>query len=84
MEIGSVIMRSWVQVLETASCKNAGKDCVHKSKNQSGQTLLWTLCKRELRAPGCPFSIIWNSLELTTKMLDFISDNLSRHATFVS
>jgi hypothetical protein len=46
-------MRSWVQLLETASCKNARKGCVHKT--QSGQTLPQTLRKRELRAPGCPF-----------------------------
>jgi hypothetical protein len=25
-------MRSWIQVLETASCRNAGKGCVHKTK----------------------------------------------------
>jgi hypothetical protein len=42
-------MRLWVQVLETTSCRNAGKGRVHKTL--SGQTL----CKRELRAPGCPF-----------------------------
>jgi hypothetical protein len=29
---------------------------VHKT--QSGQTLSQTLCKRELRAPGCPFKLI--------------------------
>jgi hypothetical protein len=46
-------MKSWVQVLETASCRNAGKDCIHKTK--SGQTLPQTLRKQELRAPGCPF-----------------------------
>ena len=49
-------MRSWVQVLETASCRNAGKGCVHKT--QSGRTLPRTLCKRELHAPGCPFLCI--------------------------
>jgi hypothetical protein len=32
-----VTMRSWVQVLETASCKNAEKDCGYKT--QSGRTL---------------------------------------------
>jgi hypothetical protein len=48
-----VTMRSWVQVLETATCRNAGKDCVHKT--QSGRTLPWTLRKLELHAPGCPF-----------------------------
>jgi ABC-type dipeptide/oligopeptide/nickel transport system ATPase component len=41
------------QVLETPSCRNAGKDCVYKT--QSGRTLLRTLRKRELRAPGYPF-----------------------------
>jgi hypothetical protein len=46
-------MRSWVQVLETTSCKNAGKGYVHKT--QSGQTLPWTLRKQELRALGCSF-----------------------------
>jgi hypothetical protein len=46
-------MKSWVQVLETASCKNAGKGYVHKT--QSGRTLPYTLRKRELRAPDCPF-----------------------------
>jgi hypothetical protein len=30
-------MRSWVQVPETSSCRNAGKGCVHKT--QSGRTL---------------------------------------------
>jgi hypothetical protein len=44
---------SWVQVLETASCGNEGKDCVHKT--QSGLTLPRTLHKRELRASACPF-----------------------------
>jgi hypothetical protein len=29
------------------------KGCVHKT--QSGRTLLQTLRKQELRAPGCPF-----------------------------
>jgi hypothetical protein len=38
-------------VLETAYCRNAGKDCVHKT--QLGRTLPRTLCKRELRTPGC-------------------------------
>jgi hypothetical protein len=41
-------MRSWFQVLETASCRNAEKGSVHKI--QSG----WTLHKRELRVLGCP------------------------------
>jgi hypothetical protein len=45
-----VTMRSRVQVLKTASCRNAGKGCGHKT--QSGQTLR----KRELRAPGCPMT----------------------------
>jgi hypothetical protein len=36
---------SWVQVLKTTSCKNAGKGCVHKT--QSGQTLPQTLHKQE-------------------------------------
>jgi hypothetical protein len=31
-------MRSWVQVLETASCINARKGCLHKTQN--GRTLL--------------------------------------------
>jgi hypothetical protein len=47
-----VTMRSWVQVLETTSYRNVGKDYVHKT--QSGRTFPWILCKRELRAPGCP------------------------------
>jgi hypothetical protein len=42
-----------VKVLETASCRNAGKCCIHKT--QSGQTLPQTLCKQELRASGCLF-----------------------------
>jgi hypothetical protein len=46
-------MRSWVQVLETTSCRNAGKGCVHKT--QSSQTLPQTLHMRELCALGCPF-----------------------------
>jgi hypothetical protein len=29
-------MRSWVQLLETTSCRNTGKVCVHKT--QSGRT----------------------------------------------
>jgi hypothetical protein len=45
-------MRSWVQLLETSSCRNARKSYVHKT--QSGRTLLRTLRKRDLRAPGCP------------------------------
>jgi hypothetical protein len=48
-------MRSWVHVLKTASCRNAGKDCVHKT--QSGWTFPRTLRKRELHAPGWPFFI---------------------------
>jgi hypothetical protein len=35
-------MRSWVQVLETASCRNARKSCIHKTQNG------WTMHKREL------------------------------------
>jgi hypothetical protein len=45
-------------VLETASCENAGKGCVHKT--QSGRTLPRALHKRELRAPGCTFSSVKN------------------------
>jgi hypothetical protein len=52
-------MRSWVQVLETASRRNAGKCYVHKS--QSDRTLPQTLRKQELRAPGCPYSNPWIS-----------------------
>jgi hypothetical protein len=48
-----VILWSWVQVLKTASCRNAGKSCVHKI--QSGRHFPRTLRKRELHAPGCPF-----------------------------
>jgi hypothetical protein len=46
-------MRQWVQVLETASYRNAGKDYVHKTQN--GWTLPRTRRKRELRAPDYPF-----------------------------
>jgi hypothetical protein len=46
------VMGSTVQVLETISCRNAVKDCVHKT--QCGQTVPWTLRKLELHAPGCP------------------------------
>jgi hypothetical protein len=45
----------WVQVLEIASCRNAGKCCVYKT--QSGRTLPRTLRKQELRAPGGPLVI---------------------------
>jgi hypothetical protein len=45
-------MRSWVQVLEMTSCRNAGKGYIHKT--QSGRIIPWTLPKRELCAPGCP------------------------------
>jgi hypothetical protein len=38
-------VRSWVQVLEAVSCRNAGKCCIHKTQNGR------TLTKRELRAP---------------------------------
>jgi hypothetical protein len=48
-----VTMRSCVHVIETASRRNAGKDCVHKTK--SGPTLPQTLRKQEVRPPGCPF-----------------------------
>jgi Na+/melibiose symporter-like transporter len=41
----------YLQVLETPSCRNPGKGCVHKT--QSGRTLPRTLRKQELRAPGC-------------------------------
>jgi hypothetical protein len=41
-----------VQVLEIVSCRNAGKGCIHKT--QSGRTLPWIMCNRELRAPGYP------------------------------
>jgi hypothetical protein len=47
-----VIVRSWVQILETTSCKNAGKGSVHKI--ESGQTLPQNL--RKLRVHGCPLS----------------------------
>jgi hypothetical protein len=50
------ILFFWVQVLETTSCRNVGKGCVHKT--QSAQTLPWSLRKRELCAPGCPFTNI--------------------------
>jgi hypothetical protein len=48
-----VTMRSWVHVLETTFCRNAGKGCVHKT--QRDRTVPWTRRKRELRASGCPF-----------------------------
>jgi hypothetical protein len=57
-------MRSWVQALVTASCRNVGKDCVHKT--QSGRTLPRTLRKQELRASGCPFN--YAHLMLTTSI----------------
>jgi hypothetical protein len=41
-----VTMRSWVQVLETTSCRNAGKDCIHKT--HSGQTLPRTMRKQNV------------------------------------
>jgi hypothetical protein len=41
-----------VLYLETASCRNAGKDCVHKT--QSGCALPQAPRKR---APGCPFTV---------------------------
>jgi hypothetical protein len=40
-----------VQAIETATCRNGGKYCIHKP--ESGRTLPQTLHKRELRAPGC-------------------------------
>jgi hypothetical protein len=39
-----------------ASCRNAEKGRVHKT--QSGRTLLQTLHKRELHAPGYPFKLM--------------------------
>jgi hypothetical protein len=53
-------MRSQVQVLETGSCRNAGKCCVRKI--QSDRTLPRTLCKLELH-PGCHFLKILTSYE---------------------
>jgi hypothetical protein len=53
----SISMRSWVQVLETASCRNVGKGCVHKNlrpKVVGPFPVAWTLHKRELHAPGYP------------------------------
>jgi hypothetical protein len=49
-----VTMRSWVQILEAASFRNARKDCIHKT--QSDRTLPRTLRKRELRTPD-PYMI---------------------------
>jgi hypothetical protein len=43
-----------IQVLKTASCRNVGEGCVHKT--QSGRTLPRTWRKRELHTPGCPFN----------------------------
>jgi hypothetical protein len=43
-----VTMRSWVEVLETTSCRNAGKDYIHNTQSD------WTLRKQKLRALGCP------------------------------
>jgi hypothetical protein len=51
-----VTMRPWVQVLETASCRNSGKGCVHKT--QSGWILPWTLRKQELHSSDCPLLCI--------------------------
>jgi hypothetical protein len=48
-------MRSWIQVLETASCINAGEGCVHETQSDR------TLRKRKLDAPGCPF-LAYNQL----------------------
>jgi hypothetical protein len=62
-------MRSWVQVMETASCRNAGKGCVHKI--QSGRTFPRTLRKWELRAPGCPFFIVLILAQLKLMASDF-------------
>jgi hypothetical protein len=67
---------SWVQVLETTSYRNAGKCCVHKT--QSDRTLLRSLRKRELCAPGCPFFSValfsWDyPVKYFTKSLLFMS-----------
>jgi hypothetical protein len=71
-----VTMRSWVQVLETVSCRNTGKCRVHKT--QSGQTLR----KRELRAPGCPLRLLecmpWFYI------LDMQNNLLNLHSRFLS
>jgi hypothetical protein len=48
-----VTMKSWVQVLETASCRNTRKGCVHKT--QSGWTLFQTLHKAGATCTGLPF-----------------------------
>jgi hypothetical protein len=53
-----------LEVFLLASCRNAGKDCVHKT--QSGRILPRTLRKQELRAPGCPFN--YAHLMLTTSI----------------
>jgi hypothetical protein len=65
-------MRSWVQVLETAFCRNAGKGCVHET--QCGRTLH----KRELRAPGCLFDCIAEST-LSELSLDIFADLMVKH-----
>jgi hypothetical protein len=46
-----VTMRSRFQVLETVSCRNAGKGCGHKTQSDR------TLRKRELCASGCPMTM---------------------------
>jgi hypothetical protein len=68
-------MRSWVQVLETTSCRNAGKGCVYKT--QSGRALPQTLCT------GLPF--FSQSLFVLQIYLRSISRELYvRLATFVA
>jgi hypothetical protein len=60
-------MRSWVQVLETASYRNSRKCGIHKI--QSGQTLVQTLHKRELRAPGCPRILLCWSADISGSVI---------------
>jgi hypothetical protein len=75
-----VTMTSWVQVVETTSCRNVGKCCVHKT--QSDRTLPWTLRKQKLRAPGCPFTDSFlskcrnNMLFGYTEMLCLFTNNI--------
>jgi hypothetical protein len=65
-------MRSDVQVLKIVICRNADKGCAHKT--QSGRTLHWTLCKRELRAPACPFREKGVHIVLFFPVLEHIND----------
>jgi hypothetical protein len=79
-------MTSWFQVLETASCRNAGKG--HVDNTQSGQTLPWILAQAGATCTGLPFFlshyIAFLFLQNSTLPLEEVTNVVNNQSTYLT